>query len=84
MTAWRGDHSQFSYGIEAVQSGRPVCKRTETAVKITVTIKSACEMTGLGKTKLYEAIGSGQVATIRIGRRRLVNVESLRQFVGAL
>ena len=52
-------------------------------VKFTVTVKDACEMTGLGKTKLYEAIGSGQVATTRIGRRRLVNVESLRQFVGA-
>ena len=83
MTPWRGDHSQFSYGIEAVQSGRPVCELTETTVKITVTVKDACEMTGLGKTKLYEAIGSGQVATTRIGKRRLVNVESLRQFVGA-
>lgn len=50
-------------------------------MKITATIREACAMTGLGKTKLYEAIGSGKLASTLVGRRRLVQVESLRAFV---
>ncbi|MCA1653679.1 MAG: helix-turn-helix domain-containing protein [Sphingomicrobium sp.] len=52
-------------------------------MKITATINESREMTGLGKTTIYKAIGEGRIATTLIGRRRLVNVESLRQFVSA-
>lgn len=52
-------------------------------MKITATVKEACEMSGLGKTKLYELIGDGSVATTRIGRRRLVKVDSLRAVLEA-
>jgi excisionase family DNA binding protein len=47
------------------------------AQKLTCTINEACEVTGLGRTKLYELIGDGHLATITIGRRRLVVVRSL-------
>ena len=47
------------------------------AQKLTCTINEACEMTGLGRTKLYELIGHGHLATTTIGRRRLVVVRSL-------
>ena len=47
------------------------------AEKLTCTINEACEMTGLGRTKLYELIGDGHLATTTIGRRRLVVVRSL-------
>ncbi|WP_156929057.1 hypothetical protein [Bradyrhizobium sp. th.b2] len=36
----------------------------------------ACEVTGLGRTKLYELIGAGRIVTTTIGRRRLVVVRS--------
>lgn len=52
-------------------------------MKITATVKEACQMTGLGKTKLYELIGNGSVKTTRIGRRRLVNVDSIRTLIEA-
>ena len=45
--------------------------------KLTCTINEACEMTGLGRTKLYELIGDGHLATTTVGRRRLVVVRSL-------
>jgi len=45
--------------------------------KLTCTISEACEMTGLGRTKLYELIGDGHLATTTVGRRRLVVVRSL-------
>src|SRR5882672_3253303 len=40
-------------------------------------IDDACEVTGLGRTKLYELIGAGRIVTTTIGRRRLVVVRSL-------
>ena len=45
--------------------------------RLACTIAEACEATGLGRTKLYELIGDGQVETTTIGRRRLVLVQSL-------
>ncbi|MGY3448400.1 excisionase family DNA-binding protein [Bradyrhizobium sp. USDA 4353] len=47
------------------------------AQKLTCTINEACEATGLGRTKLYELIGEGRLATTTVGRRRLVVVRSL-------
>lgn len=47
------------------------------AQKLSCTINEACEATGLGRTKLYELIGDGRIATTTVGRRRLVVVRSL-------
>ncbi|MBU6443273.1 MAG: excisionase family DNA-binding protein [Alphaproteobacteria bacterium] len=45
--------------------------------RLTCTILEACEVTGLGRTKLYELIDAGLLQTTTVGRRRLVNVDSL-------
>jgi excisionase family DNA binding protein len=47
------------------------------AQRLSCTVTEACEATGLGRTKLYELIGEGQLHTTTIGRRRLVIVQSL-------
>lgn len=47
-------------------------------MKITATIKEACEMSGLSRSKLYLLMGEGKLDTITVGRRRLVKVASLR------
>ncbi|WP_456720871.1 MULTISPECIES: helix-turn-helix domain-containing protein [unclassified Bradyrhizobium] len=47
------------------------------AQRLTCTIGDACEVTGLGRTKLYELIAARRIATTTIGRRRLVVVRSL-------
>jgi excisionase family DNA binding protein len=47
------------------------------AQRLSCTIAEACEVTGLGRTKLYELIGAGCIATTTVGRRRLVLVRSL-------
>lgn len=52
------------------QSGPPIC----------VTVASAMFMLGLGKTKLYELLGDGELEAIRVGRRTLV----LRASIDAL
>lgn len=53
------------------------------AQRLTCTIAEACEASGLGRTKLYELITERQVDTTTIGRRRLVQVRSLRQLLKA-
>jgi excisionase family DNA binding protein len=52
------------------------------AQRLTCTINEACEVTGLGRTKLYELIGDGHLATTTVGRRRLVVVRSLLSLLG--
>lgn len=47
------------------------------AERLTCTVAEACRATGLGRTKMYELMGDGQIATKRIGRRRLVLIRSL-------
>jgi excisionase family DNA binding protein len=53
------------------------------AQRLTCTIDEACEATGLGRTKLYELIGTGHLVTTAIGRRRLVAVSSLLSLLEA-
>lgn len=48
---------------------------------LTVTVADALRITGIGRTKLYELIGTGDLATAKIGRRTLVMVDSLRALI---
>ena len=48
---------------------------------ITVRIREACRITGIGRSKLYELIGRGEIETIKIGAMTLIPVESLREFI---
>lgn len=52
-------------------------------MQITTTIKGACDMSGLGKTKLYSLIAENKIDTITVGRRRLVKIDSLRALLNA-
>ena len=44
---------------------------------LTITVKQALELSGLGLTKLYELINSGELETVFVGRRRLITYRSL-------
>ena len=57
-------------------------RRLPFAQRLTCTVAEACEVTGLGRTKIYELIGDGRVTTTTVGRRRLVIVQSLLALVG--
>ena len=45
---------------------------------ISVRIREACRLTGIGRSKLYELIAAGEVETVKIGRITLVPMSSLR------
>ncbi|MBS0471295.1 MAG: helix-turn-helix domain-containing protein [Proteobacteria bacterium] len=51
------------------------------AERPTCTVAEACSAVGFGKTKLYELLDGGAVDSVRIGRRRLIRVPSLLQFL---
>ena len=48
---------------------------------ITVRIREALAMLGIGRTKLYALIGMGEIETIKIGKATLILVSSLEAFV---
>lgn len=49
---------------------------------LTVRIKEACRITGIGRSKLYELIAEGEIEVIKVGAMTLVPIEGLRAFVG--
>lgn len=51
---------------------------------ITVKISVAVQMTGIGRTKLYELIKDGQIEAIKVGTATLVPIDSLRRFLDGL
>ena len=48
---------------------------------VLLTVKDACKMLGLGSTKVNELIGKNDISSIKVGRRRLVVIQSVREFV---
>lgn len=50
----------------------------------TVSVNEAARRAGLGRSTLYAAIGSGALPTIKLGKRRLVRLATLRAWLEAL
>ena len=48
---------------------------------ISVTVREFCALTGLGVTKTYELLGTGELDSIKVGKRRLVLMDSYRRMV---
>lgn len=48
---------------------------------ITVSVADAARSLGIGRTKTFELIRTGDLAVVRIGRRTLVKIESIRRLV---
>jgi len=45
---------------------------------ILISIPDAGRALGIGRSKIYELLNSGDLETVTIGRRRLVRVESVK------
>ena len=75
------DGQQSQVSLAAPKAAEP--STMPFAQRLTCTIDDACEVTGLGRTKLYELIGAGHLATTTVGRRRLVAVQSLLSLLKA-
>jgi excisionase family DNA binding protein len=51
------------------------------AMPITVRIRQACRLTGIGRSKLYELVAAGEIEIIKVGTITLVPVASLTKFL---
>jgi excisionase family DNA binding protein len=49
--------------------------------KLLYTINEAVAATGLGRTTLYNHIGSGHLPVVKIGDRTCISAEALKEFV---
>lgn len=50
---------------------------------ITVRVREACRITGIGRSKLYELISAGDIEIIKVGSITLVPMDALEAFIGA-
>lgn len=51
--------------------------------QLTVRVREACRMTGIGRTKFYELIQEGEIEVIKVGTMTLVLMASLEAFLDA-
>jgi len=49
---------------------------------ITTSIKDAAKVLGLGRTSIYALINEGKLDTVKLGRRTLIKVASIRRLLG--
>lgn len=52
--------------------------------RLLLTVEEAADRLGIGRSLMYELIGGGQVASIRVGRLRRVPSQSLTDYVAAM
>jgi excisionase family DNA binding protein len=48
---------------------------------LAVTVPVALEISGLGRTTLYSLIARGEIKSVRVGARRLIDFASLKAFL---
>ena len=48
---------------------------------ITCTVNDACKASGIGRTKLYEAIKNNELDIVKVGSRTLLKVEQLKSWL---
>lgn len=51
---------------------------------ICIRIPEACRLTGIGRSKMYELIGAGEIEIIKVGTMTLVPMTALTEFIEAL
>ena len=64
-------------------SGKNLTMSPSAPLPIAVRIKTAVRMTGIGRSKLYELIASGDIESAKVGSSRLVIVASLQRLIAA-
>lgn len=53
-------------------------------MQLSFSIEETCAATGLGRTKIYEAIGSGKLIAKKLGKRTLILKTDLENFLVSL
>lgn len=48
-----------------------------------ISVAETMALTRLGETKVYDLINGGQLSSVKVGRRRLIRLESVRRLIGS-
>lgn len=56
-------------------------RETHQPMPITVRVREASRLTGIGRSKLYELIAAGEIQIVKVGRITLVPMASLTKFL---
>lgn len=54
---------------------------TERSAPLTYSVKDACRISSLGRTRLYQLIGEGRLEARKLGRRTLIPAASLHKLL---
>lgn len=57
-------------------------KRGEQVARAAVSPDEAALMVGLSRSRIYQLIGSGELRSIKVGRRRLVPMSAISELLG--
>lgn len=49
---------------------------------LAVSPDTAAELLGIGRTKLYELLDAGRIASLKVDRRRIIPMKALEAFLG--
>lgn len=52
--------------------------------KLAYSTEDACEALSIGRTQLFDLLREGEIKSVKIGRRRLIPVDSLREYLDRL
>lgn len=52
--------------------------------RLAVSPSEAARMAGIGRTKLYELIASNEIASVKLGSRRLIRVSAIEAWLDSL
>lgn len=51
--------------------------------RLAISVEEAAAMSGLGRTTIYLALGEGSLRSLKVGKRRLIRVEALKDWMTA-
>jgi excisionase family DNA binding protein len=60
------------------------CTPEETMEKIGYSVEEAVRAPGIGRTVMYEKIRNGEIASVKVGRHRIIPADALRAYFAAL
>lgn len=76
-----GNDVLVQYEVMITPDNRHPAARPDGQEPLAVRIREACRLTGIGRSKLYELIASGDIEIVKIGTMTLVPFESLKGLV---